>query len=73
MIVISPAEFRSNLKKYLDIAKDNEIVVIQRSCTEVYELVKRKPVITNEDLRSGITGQELIAAVTKRIEAFPEK
>jgi len=35
MLVISSAELRNNMKKYLDLAKD-ETVVIQRGRTETF-------------------------------------
>lgn len=40
MIVISPSELRGNLKKYLDLA-EKERIVIQRGKTETFELRKR--------------------------------
>lgn len=39
MIVISPNELRKNLKKYLDLA-DKEHVIIKRGKTENFELRK---------------------------------
>ena len=39
MVVISPGELRRNLKKYLDLA-DKERVIIQRGKTETFELRK---------------------------------
>jgi len=39
MIVISPSELRGNLKKYLDLA-EKELVVIQRGKKETFELRK---------------------------------
>ncbi len=40
MIVISPSELRGNLKKYLDLA-ETERIVIQRGKKETFELRKR--------------------------------
>ncbi len=40
MIAISTAEFRGNMKKYLDLAS-TEQVIIQRGSDETFELVKR--------------------------------
>lgn len=40
MIVISPSELRGNLKKYLDLA-EKERIVIQRGKKEIFELLKR--------------------------------
>jgi len=39
MIVISPSELRGNLKKYLDMA-EKECIVIQRGKKETFELRK---------------------------------
>ena len=39
MIVISPSELRGNLKKYLDMA-ENERIIIQRGKSEMFELKK---------------------------------
>ncbi len=41
MIAISTAEFRGNMKKYLDLAS-TEQVLIQRGKDESFELVKRQ-------------------------------
>ena len=41
MIVINSGELRRNLKKYLDMA-DKERVIIQRGKTETFELRKRE-------------------------------
>jgi hypothetical protein len=39
MIVISPSELRGNLKKYLDMA-ESELIIIQRGKSEMFELKK---------------------------------
>ena len=75
MIVISPTELRNNLKKYLDLATA-EKVVIQRGDAEVFELVKR--VLPTEDsdandLKRAITGNELLERVIPRIEKLFDK
>ena len=63
MIVISPSELRGNLKKYLDLAK-KERIVIQRGKTETFELRQRNrisedPFFDNpkniEEIEKGIT------------------
>lgn len=74
MIVISPTELRTNLKKYLDLAK-KERVVIQRGRTEMFELVKRERIEDSEisDLNRAITGDELLERVIPRIEKLFEK
>ena len=43
MIVISPSELRGNLKKYLDLA-EKERIVIQRGKKETFELRKTERV-----------------------------
>lgn len=74
MIVISTGELRSNMKKYLDIAA-TERVIIQRGSTEMFELVKKdrieEPGI--EDLERAITGDELLSRIIPRIEKLFEK
>lgn len=63
MIVISPSELRGNLKKYLDLA-EKERIVIQRGKKETFELrrierVSEDPFFDNPDnikaLEQGIT------------------
>lgn len=41
MIVISPSELRGNLKKYLDLA-ETERIIIQRGKSEMFELKKQE-------------------------------
>ena len=41
MIVISPSELRGNLKKYLDLA-EKERIIIQRGKSEMFELKKQE-------------------------------
>lgn len=74
MIVISPTELRTNLKKYLDLANE-ERVVIQRGRTEMFELVKKEHIEDSEisDLKRAITGEELLARVIPRIEKLFDK
>ncbi|MBU1371169.1 MAG: type II toxin-antitoxin system Phd/YefM family antitoxin [Bacteroidetes bacterium] len=40
MVIISPSELRGNLKKYLDLA-EKERVIIQRGKSEMFELTKK--------------------------------
>jgi len=74
MIVISPAELRSNLKKYLDLA-DKEKIIIQRGRTEMFELVKKERIEETivSDLDRAITGDELLKRVIPRIEKLFDK
>ena len=48
MIIISPGELRDNLKKYLDLA-ENENIVIQRGKSEIFELRKKKGVQASKE------------------------
>ena len=74
MVIISPTELRSNLKKYLELA-GAERVVIQRGRTEVFELVKRKHLEESDinDLAHSITGDELLKRVIPRIDNIFER
>jgi hypothetical protein len=67
MIVVSSAELRNNLKKYLDTAK-METVVIQRGKNETFVLHRqdRFAEISTEvpdDFHRAMTGKEVISAV----------
>lgn len=57
MRVISSAELRSNMKKYLDLA-DKEQIVIQRGKTETFVLQKQEYLEPDEDLKRAITAKE---------------
>jgi hypothetical protein len=58
MQVISATELRGNMKKYLDIAA-TEKVLIQRGRNETFVLVKKDRLITDTDLSTALTGDEL--------------
>jgi hypothetical protein len=70
MIVISPTELRSKQKSYLNMA-EKEDVVIKRSPKRIHFV--KECTITDEDLKRGISTEELINRVHKRIDAFPDK
>lgn len=72
MVVISSAELRSNMKKYLDIAK-REQVLIQRGKNETFVLsMQQSPV--EYDLARAITVDEVIAKVREGLtEMFERK
>ena len=61
MVVISSAELRSNMKKYLDIAK-KEQVVIQRGKNETFVLVAQQNPV-EYDLARAVTVEEVLAKV----------
>lgn len=61
MVIISSAELRNNLKKYLDIAR-TERVVIQRGRDESFVLIAQKNA-PDADLARAITVDEFIDKV----------
>jgi hypothetical protein len=63
MIVIRSGELRDNLKKYLDLA-EKERIVIRRGKTEVFELRKKNP-LSNDPF---FDDPENIKAIEKGIE-----
>ena len=78
MTVISSAELRNNIKKYLDTAK-TETVIIQRGKTETFVFHKKEnfPEFSSdipEDLHRGITKEELMTGIEKGLrEMFKRK
>ncbi|MDR1984745.1 MAG: hypothetical protein LBQ28_07980 [Prevotellaceae bacterium] len=68
MIVISSAELRNNIKKYLDLAT-TETVVIQRGKTDAFVLSKLAR-IPDADLSRAITVDELLAGIKSDIQAM---
>ena len=71
MIVISSAELRSNLKKYLDLAK-TERVLIQRGKNETFVLSAQQNPIEH-DLARAITVDDVIAKVREGLTEMFEK
>lgn len=71
MVIISSAELRNNMKKYLDIAK-NEKVVIQRGKNETFVLVAQN-VTSNEELNRAITVDEVLARVREGLNEMFER
>ncbi len=72
MVVISSAELRSNMKKYLDIAK-REQVLIQRGKNETFVLSMQQNTV-DYDLSRAITVDEVIAKVREGLtEMFERK
>ncbi len=72
MRVISSAELRSNMKKYLDLARE-ERIVIQRGKNETFILTKEQHLEPDEDLASAITAEELLKRVIPRLEKMLKK
>ena len=71
MVIISSAELRNNMKKYLDIAK-NEKVLIQRGKNETFVLVAQN-VNSNKDLSRAITVDEVLARVREGLNEMFER
>ena len=71
MVIISSAELRNNMKKYLDIAK-NEMVVIQRGRNETFVLVAQNNA-ADEDLSRAITVDEVLARVREGVNEMFER
>ena len=72
MVIISSAELRNNMKKYLDIAK-TEKVVIQRGRNETFVLVAQNNA-EEDDLNRAITVDEVLARVREALnEMFEHK
>ena len=72
MLVISSAELRNNMKKYLDLAKD-ETVVIQRGRTETFVLSRQERLSPDTNLASAITAEELLIGIEEDIRKMFSK
>lgn len=72
MRVISSSEFRNNMKKYLDLAA-NERILIQRGRNETFVLTREEYLEPDEDLRRAVSAQELLAGVEEDIRAAYRK
>ena len=68
MRVISSSELRNNLKKYLDLAA-NERILIQRGRSETFVLTREEYLEPDEDLRRSVNAKELLAGVEEDIRA----
>ena len=72
MIVISSAELRNNMKKYLDLAS-SETIVIQRGLKDTYVLSAQER-IPDADLALAMSAEQLLAGVEEDIrEAFSKR
>lgn len=73
MRVISSSELRSNLKKYLDLAA-NEQIIIQRGRNETFVLTKQEYLEPDEDLKRAVTAQQLMPGIVSDIrEAYRKR
>ncbi len=71
MVVISSAEFRNNMKKYLDLAR-TERVVIQRGRNETFVLVAQNNA-PDADLARAISVDEIIDRVREGLTQMLER
>ena len=72
MVVISSAELRNNMKKYLDLAR-TERVVIQRGRDESFVLVAQNNASSDADLARAITVDDVIERVREGLTQMFEK
>ena len=68
MRVISSSELRNNMKKYLDLAV-NEKILIQRGKNETFVLARAEYLEPDEDLRRAISAKDLLVGVEDDIRA----
>ena len=71
MVVISSAELRNNMKKYLDLAR-TERVVIQRGRNESFVLIAQNNA-SDEDLSRAITVDDVIERVREGLTQMFER
>ena len=71
MVVISSAELRNNMKKYLDLAR-TERVVIQRGRDESFVLIAQNNA-SDEDLSRAITVDDVIERVREGLTQMFER
>ena len=71
MIVISSAEFRNNMKKYLDLAR-TERVVIQRGRNETFVLIAQNNA-PDADLARAISVDEIFDRVREGLTQMLER
>jgi hypothetical protein len=68
MIIISSAELRGNMKKYLDLA-GKEQIVIQRGKDETFELVKRQKIKEPDaDFYRAVSAEQMLEWVLTDID-----
>jgi hypothetical protein len=66
MIVISPTELRAEQKKYFELA-EKEQVIVKRGNTLI-ELVVKQRAISTEDLKNGVSVEEVKRQVHAHID-----
>jgi hypothetical protein len=65
MAIISSAELRSNIEKYLDLAA-TETVVIQRGKADAF-ILSKLTAVPNTDLSRAVTADELLTGIKSDI------
>ncbi len=71
MIIISPTELRANQKKYFDLA-ENEKIIVKRG-NKLIELVVKEQLITEDDIKNGVSREDLKQKMHKRIDQIFNK
>ena len=72
MRVISSSELRSNMKKYLDMARTEQIV-IQRGKNETYILSRQEQISPDNDINRALTAEELLTGFESYIKDYFKK
>ncbi len=67
MRIISSSELRNNMKKYLDLAS-TERIVIQRGKNETFVLTREDYLEPDEDLRQAISAKDLLSGIEEDIK-----
>jgi hypothetical protein len=71
MTVITELEFKQNLSKYLDMAQDERIIITRGK--RRLELGVKQPLISEEDIKNAMTGEEFLKAIEPEIRAIFRK
>lgn len=71
MIVITPEEFEANQEKYFDLAEEQQVAI--KNGNKLVRLVVSERILSDEDLKRGITPQEAKKRVFKRIDKLYDK
>jgi len=71
MIVISPTELRTEQRKYLELAEKEQIII--KKGNKLIELVVKHRTITNEDLRNGVSAEDVKMQVHNHIDKLFKK
>lgn len=72
MIVITSAELRNNMEKYLDIAKTQK-VIIQRGKTETFVLTGKGVVEPDLALKGAMTAEEILVGIEEDVRELFRK